>query len=325
MKMKLLVYIFVSLVAGAITLQGCASDVDNAPEPIVRLDKAISGYHALDAAEQLGLLDSLRPEFDAYFKVMRMADATPAGVLMLSESDVVTAFQPDVDSVFPNLDATERQLGHMLAVAASDSLAIAPMRYAAVVWGFSQSIVRVDSVMLIALNHYLGADYPGYSHWEAYQRSVKTPEMLPYNLAEAIVSTQYPMEGADDATLLSRMLYDGAVVYACMRMVPHADLAKAMGYTDVEMEFMEANTEQLWQEMAMRKMVYTTDPTMISSMMLPGPFSPLMQGDVPGRAGRYIGYKIVDAYVRSHKHASLRLLLSPHFYNNNQTLINSGF
>lgn len=303
----------------------CGGDRAATPRQILRLDQEVQAFGALDSVQKAQAVDSLRPEIAAYCKVMRLGDDYAKEMTMLSESELVRAFQPAVDSVFPNLRSLENALGHMLERARADSLHIPPMRYAAVVWGYNQSFVKVDSVMLIALNHFLGADYPGYSHWESYQRALKTPGMLPYNLAEAMIGTNYPMDKADDATLLSHMLYQGAMVEAVMRIVPDASLADALGYSEAQMRLAKDSKDEIWSEMAKSKLVYTTDPVAIDRLMQPAPSSPLLMGSAPGRIGRYIGYLIVDKYLSNHTDANLSTILSSDFYNNVQTLINSGF
>lgn len=319
--MRKIFYIFI-----AAMLASACSRTQVEPVSIVRLDTAIYNFGALDSARQAAAVDSLMPWLAPYFEVMRMPVPDVSRVMWLSQSEVVERFEPDVLNVWGSLNGTEEQIGSILASARDEGLDIGSCSFATVVWGFSQSIVKVDSVVLIALNHYLGADYPGYSHWEAYMRANKTPQMLPYNVAEALVATRHPFEpGADEPTLLSRMLYEGALVEAVMRLVPKAKEASALGYTQSQLEFARASTRQMWQEMAAAKMVYDTDPVKIDRLISPAPSSPLLGMQAPGRIGRYIGYEIVRKYISTHPDASLAYLLSPDFYGSAQSLIDSSF
>lgn len=239
------------------------------------------------------------------------------------QSAAVQAFKPAIDRVFPTLQPLEDELGVMLRRAEADSLRLPPLRFAAVAWGYPQSIVRVDSVVLIALNHYLGADFDGYSHLQAYQRRQKTPAMLPYNLAEAIVATQRPFDRSGQ-TVLSRMLYEGAVVSAVMSIVPKASLHMALGCTPEELDWMQAHEKEMWSDMALRRMVYDSSPVAIDRLFQPAPASPMLDGQAPGRAARYIGYKIVQSCLAAHRSA-LPALLSPAFYASPSSLIDSGY
>lgn len=258
-------------------------------------------------------------EYKALFSVMGH-ESTPQAY---AASAVVQAFKPAIDRVFPTLEPLEAELGRIISNTEADSLSIPHLSFAAAAWGYSQSIVRVDSVVLIALNHYLGADFDGYSHLQAYQRLAKTPEMLPYNLAEAIVATQYPFE-KQGQSVLSRMLYEGAIVEAVMRMVPKARLHMALGCTADELDWMEAHERDIWNDMAIRRLVYDSSPVSIDRLFQPAPSSPMLDGQTPGRAARFIGYKIVKSY-QSHHRIPLAYLLSPTFYASESSLIEAGY
>lgn len=258
-------------------------------------------------------------DYAALMQVMGEAGSPQA----YGQSEVVKAFKPAIDKVFPTLEPLEAELGRMLRNAEADSLRIPPLRFAAVAWGYPQSIARVDTVVLIALNHYLGSDFDGYSHLQAYQRLSKTPEMLPYNLAEAIIATQYPFE-RHDQTVLSRMLYEGALVDAVMRVVPKARLHMALGCTEPQLAWMEDHEKEMWSDMALRRMVYDSSPVTIDRLFQLAPSSPLLNGEAPGRAARYIGYKIVQSSQKARR-LPAPALLSPAFYANPATLLDAGY
>ncbi len=308
-------------------LIACTPDKKSEPRHVTRLDRDLAGFSHLPAERQTAIADSLAPIIRAMFTVMgRQYDGSPRSLQEWAESDIVKWFQPPVDSIYPDITEIERDLGHILSRARVDSLEIPDLEYATVVWGIGRPMVRMDSILLIALNHYLGADFEGYSNWEAYRRAQKTPDQLPYDLAAVIVATQYPFDSAGKTpTLLDWMLYEGALAEARMRLVPDATAACALGFTQEQYEFLENNSGQMWQEMAARRMLYDTDPTLIDRMIASAPASPLLGGKAPGRTGRYIGYAIVRAYLRKHPDTSLRQLLNPSFYTSQKTLIESGY
>ncbi len=295
-------------------------------KPVIRLDQAMHEYASLSDTGRDSLVNLLRPEFKAFFAVLGYDSLYNDDILSWSQSDVVKVFQPDIDSVFENIDGLESQVSHMRAVdqkhhwGLTDSLC-----FATVAWGRPQPIVRCDSVMLIALNHYLGEQYPGYSHWDYYRRTEKTPKNLPYDLAGAIAATKHPFKPHHAPTLLSWMLYEGALMHARMMLVDQAQLDIALGYTPDELEYLEDNTQGIWDDMRIMRVVYTTDPALIDRYIAPSAVTPLINYNAPGRVGRYIGYKIVMDYVKRHPEATLNFLLSPEFYDTPQSLIDSGF
>ncbi|MCC8113016.1 MAG: hypothetical protein LIP03_03305 [Bacteroidales bacterium] len=316
--------VYIAMVVGVV-LMGCGRQYEAEPVRVVRLDEVMSQFAALDSARQEAVTEEFAPEIDALFQVLGEPDPTIEEIAAWSRSRAVEMFQPAIDSVFPILTRLEHQVGHILYRAERDSLGLPPLRFAAVAWGKPQPIVRVDTVVLIALNHYLGADFEGYSHWDEYRRAEKNPEQLPYDLAAALAATQLPFEMAERPTLLNWMLYEGALVEARMQLVPEARLNLALGYTPDQLEVLEDNTRKIWNEMAARRLIYDTDPATINRLLAAAPSTPLLGGKAPGRAARYIGYKIVKEYLKKHSSTSLPYLLSPQFYGNQQSLIEAGF
>ena len=321
--MKLLSVLLVSI--SALLTVGCGRSQRSEPQPIVRLDLILSVYYRDDPQRQAAVLDCVRPEVSAMFEVLGIDSVTPSALARWSQSRVVEVFQPAVDSVYPDLDEVSRQIGHIMETARTQLPALPPLTFASVVWGNPRPVVRVDSVMLIALNHFLGADYPGYARWPEYRRTGKTPAMLPYAVASALAASQYPMEVGTDATLLSWMLYEGALVEARMRLVPDARLDAALGYTSDQLKYAEQNLSDIWQEMSVKRMIYDTDPLLIDRMVSPAPSSPVMLTQAPGRIGCFVGYRIVRAYLSKYPDTPLSQLLSKDFYAGQQSLIESGF
>ena len=61
-------------------------------------------------------------------------------------------------------------------------------------------------------------------------------------------------------------------------------------------------------------MVFDKSEATVERLLYPAPFTNVLSGETPGRAGRYIGYKIVRSYVDGHRDTKLSDLLSPAFY-----------
>lgn len=244
-----------------------------------------------------------------------------------STGAAVRIFTPAVDSVYSDILPLENTLGAILTNAADAGLELPRRRYAAVAWGNLKSMVIADTIMFIALNHYLGEDYPGYNNslWPAYMRSEKTPDNLPYDLAEALVATAYPYQGGENATALSRMIYEGALATAKIRLVPESSAAAALGYSDNQYDWFIHNSAHLWSELASRRMIYDTSAETVSRLVDRAPSTSVVAPYVPGRAGRYVGYRIVCAYLNRYPDTPLATLLSPGFYNDPATLVESQY
>ena len=289
------------------------------------LYKTLADCDTLSESAMDSLLKSDRQVIDAMFAFMGHDTVTAQTLHEWSQSAAVRIFTPAVDSIYPDISPLRQSLGNILANAKAEGLNLPQRRYAAVVWGNLKSIAISDSVMLIALNHYLGADYPGYSRWPAYARADKTPAMLPYDIVEALVATSYPYDSGGDATVLSRLLYEGALIEAKMQLVADADLATALGYTQSQLDWAEHNRADLWDMLVSRKMLFDTSRRTAEQLCLPAPSTSILEPYVPPRIGRYIGYTIVRAYIDNKGVDSLTAILAPVFYNSTTTLNESGY
>jgi len=316
--------IILTSVICATVLTGCTERPGDSIYPVVRLDRDLAAYSGLDMEKRKVLRDSLRPELEA-LAALTGDSLSDAMLEAWSGSTAVDFFQPAVDSVFPDIDKLERSIGEFYAAADKKSLPLPCYRMAAVTWPSYRPLALRDSVVFIALNHYLGHDYEAYSDFEPYQRALKDSERLPYDVASGIIRSAYPYESSTDR-LFERMLYEGAVAYAQMQLIDSPKLEYALGFTPGQMEYLTATEGRLWQEFGLRRgLLYSTDPEDIRGMMDIGARSPLDSGLAPGGVGRYIGYRIVESYLREHPSKTLSDILSPTFHTSEQSLVNSSY
>lgn len=313
----------VAVIALAAAMGAC-SDKKAEGKPVVgqpvsvdRLDLVLAQYARADSAGRARLLDDHRDALTALAQVWNGdggadAVATDSMVLAMAQSDAVRMFVPHTSAVFPDLDTFARAYGTALARADSAGLQLPLRHYAAVVWGRPESIVFNGDYALIALNHYLGADHEVYAGWPEYMRSLKRPDMMAYDMLEAQLATAYPYDPGDgEPTLLSRMLYDGALGYIKQHLVPGGDLGHALGFvTPGQVDDLAKNEQFMYSSLIANKYLWSTDPTLIDAMLSPAPSVPQISPDAPGRAPRYTGWRIVDSYMRAHPDTKLTTLLS---------------
>ncbi|MCI8999289.1 MAG: hypothetical protein HFJ95_09930 [Muribaculaceae bacterium] len=193
-----------------------------------------------------------------------------------------------------------------------------------VVSPFNQSVFTVDTLLYIGLNHYLGVDYEPYGYFPDFVRKTKVRSRLLPDVAETLIRGEYGYDpGSNYPTLLSRMLYEGAVMDAVVRLTGKTEM-EVLGYDEEEMRWLEDNEEEIWNALIIRKYLYSTDETVASRMIMPSAATSLLAPEVPGRAGRYIGYKIVKSYV-AHNDIEPAQLLLPSFYDSGETLAASKY
>lgn len=238
-----------------------------------------------------------------------------------ANSNVVKMFTPPVNAVYPTLDPLEDNLGLILENASDNGIDIPTRHYVAVVWSSSKSIILTDSVVFIALNHFLGENFEGYKQLNHYERATKVPDQLPYSMAEALIASRYPYETTENSTALSRMMYEGALIYIKLKVVPNATLASALGYTTDQLQWLDSHYQDMWETVIGKDMIYSTSQRTIKKLIEPSPSTSVISPEYPGRAGRYLGYRLVLNYMQNNAKTPLTYLLDPKFYNNPAELV----
>lgn len=309
-------------------VMSCDSGAASSPEVIRRFDREVLSYSMLDSAERKAFRDSFGCAADVVAAIVTGGECRNADDTFLerySSDPKMRFYVPAIEQRLGSLDSVEMSLG----LARGNALRMLPAVNWPDIYGvvltYNQSVVSADSVMLVGLNHYLGPDYEPYSYFDEYQRYAKQKRLIPYHVAEALVSLAYPYRPSDDATALSRMVYEGAVVESVLRLLDSADIPAALGYTDEGYDWAVKNEAPAWNAMIEKNLVHTADMAEIDRLVRPAPHTTILHPSSPGRMGRFIGHRIVRSYLSEHADATLTEILDSAFYNSPQVLINSAY
>lgn len=302
---------------------------DTTPVRIHRLDKDIASFINDDRQHRDSIINADLELLKGYALIVNGTDSVDERLMSFwSTWPATTMFMPEVDRLYSDLEPEEHALGLILETAKANSLAIPADKFASVTWGDSHSIIinEGNRTAYLALNHYLGALNEAYNGWPRYKTKLKTRDMIPVDMAEALLATSYPYIETDEATVLNRLIYEGSIATAKHALVPAAPLNLILGFTADEMQQVVDNEEFIGKQLLKDNKLYSSDQTIISNLFDLRPSSTLISPDAPGRASRYIGYKIVQSYLDNNAGTTLSELLSPSFYNDGISVLRkSGY
>ncbi len=285
------------------------------PVHIVRLDSAaLSGDSA--AFMSAGAPAAL------WMKIVGADTARVADYLASLQGKPYNEF---VAEQFASTDSLALVIGSIFNNVATLTTAEPPAVVATIVSPYNQSIVTADSVVYIALNHYLGPRHDFYAYFPYYQRRLKDPSRIGIDVAEAVISERFPYMPADKyPTALSRMVGEGAVVEAVMQLTGESE-RDVLGYSPDEYAWLEQNEQPAWESLVTRDLIFTTDPAVTETLVRPNSVTSFLHPEAPGRAGRFIGHRIVESYLEKHPSATLSFILSPDFYDDPKLLEKAGY
>jgi hypothetical protein len=167
--------------------------------------------------------------------------------------------------------------------------------------GFNNSIITGDSVLGIGLDRYLGADCEYYPMLEIYKylAARMTPEnivpdcMYGWGASEWDFSTiKYPVDNA-----LTEMIHNGKLKYFEKCMLPDAADEIIFGFTALQMKFCRNNESQMWQYLIENDLLFSSDQFIIRKLTGEAPFTSYFTNESPGRAGIWLGFRIVESYM----------------------------
>lgn len=306
----------------ALLLVGC---VPAPPDPekmeIKRLDLAIDDSRSLGTVELDSLNSRFRPGIEALHKI-NVADGrvVPGRRLESLTSKATEVFTPDVRKRISDLKDTVKKLEKIKSYSQENLPGVKfPRLIYSVVWPYNQSVVLVDSVMLIALNHYLGSDYEGYEGFEKFKRREKEQERIPYDVAEALVRTYYPYQSSK-GDVSSRLLYEGAVLSTVKEMIGEKDDSKVLAYSGDMMEWSDKNEAKIWATLVNRNLLFSTSGVDAEKLFNPSPATNVINSEAPGRIGRYIGLRVIESLYKAEPNLRPENLLSSHFYDASTSL-----
>ena len=177
---------------------------------------------------------------------------------------------------------------------------------------YQNRVILTDSLLLIGLDNYLGADHRFYEGIDRYIANGLDRQYLISDIAGAYAKKVNP--APDQRTFLARMIYHGRELYLKDLLVPFVSDERKIGYTPAEMQWARENEEQIWRYFIERELLYSTDHQLAPRFLDPAPFSKFrleLDNESPGRLGRYMGWQIVRAFMARNNLSPQQLLELP--------------
>ena len=170
---------------------------------------------------------------------------------------------------------------------------------------YQNRIILADTLLLIGVDNYLGKDHRFYGGIERYIAKGLDKIYLESDIVSAF--SKQVVSPASDRTFLSQLIIKDLVL-------PWQTDAQKIGYTQEEIEWAQANEEQIWRYFIERELLYSTDNMLGPRFLDPAPFSKFrleLDNESPGRLGRYMGWKIVRAFMEKNDVSPKDMLTLP--------------
>jgi len=179
--------------------------------------------------------------------------------------------------------------------------------------GFNNSIVIGDSILAIGLDRYLGADnefYPRLGIYNYLRRNMR-PEKIISDCMYAWGSTIWELEESSVSgnSLLDIMIHQGKLLYFTKCMVPLERDSLLFGFISSQMKFCLNNESQMWEYLIEHDLLFNSDPVTINKLTGEAPFTAYFTNESPGKAVVWIGFRIVESFMKNNPGIDLKQLM----------------
>ena len=165
---------------------------------------------------------------------------------------------------------------------------------------YRNKTIVTDTIVLVALDNYLGEDHEFYSDIPKYLTQTMKPSQIVSDLATDYAS-KYIFQ-SQRKTLLDEMIFFGKELYFKDKMIPFKTDAEKIGYTQEQLDWAISNESYIWRYFIEKELLYSTDSSLPSRFVAPAPFTKFyleLDSESPGRLGQYIGWQIVRSYMEN--------------------------
>ncbi len=184
---------------------------------------------------------------------------------------------------------------------------------------FEYPVKYIDNQLTIALDMYLGQNFPVYSMWGI-------PQYISYRMQKnhiiidcmkEIARSQFDKNQFKAQSLLDKIVYEGKLMYFVDMTVPNVHDSIKISYTTEQIGWAEDYQANVWSYFIEHDILHTNDIRLINKFVQDGPFTSTFSKNSPSRIGHYIGWQIVRHYMNNNKSCSVQNL----FQENNSTKI----
>lgn len=172
------------------------------------------------------------------------------------------------------------------------------------------SVFGYQNTIFICLDMYMGKDYKHYSQAgmpKYIAARCDKKYMATDCFTKALVYRHLP--DATLVTLLDNMVDAGKKIFFTQTMFPNVKTEDILGYSKEQYEWAKSHESAVWHYFVEKNLVYNNTDEVVKRMIDETPFTRDFGNSSPGRIGQYIGFRIVESYVKAHPSITLKELL----------------
>ena len=176
--------------------------------------------------------------------------------------------------------------------------------------GFNYGVIVEDSLIAIGLDFYLGKNSSFYQRLgdPEYLRFQKQARFITPNILEAWYDSFFSFTNKR-TNFLSELIYKGKIMYLISNTLENFYLQDQLRFSKTDLEWCEKNEKSIWAFLINNDVLFSSREKEYRSYLNHAPFSKGMTQESPSRIAYYIGYKIVEKYMKNNNEVSIKELM----------------
>jgi gliding motility-associated lipoprotein GldB len=175
---------------------------------------------------------------------------------------------------------------------------------------YQNKIILSDSLLIVAVDTYLGGDHPFYGGIKKYISKNLNESQLGPDIASAYA--QQLVAKPKQRSLLAQMVFYGKELYLKDLWLPNSSDAEKIGYTETQFTWAIENESEMWRYFVEKEILFSTNTKLPAQFINPAPFSKFyleIDNDSPGMVGRFLGWQIVRSYMKNNESTIQQLMI----------------
>lgn len=290
--------------------------------PIERFDQALSGLNPDSvSAKAPGLRKKYTWFYDDYMEKMISAGPTRDTVYynnlrsILRNEDYLV-LRSTVEQTFPSLEKQQLELNQAFRYIKYYYPKQKFPRLISFISGFAVQTPIGNDYIGIGLDMFLGKN--GDRFYPALRQSIPqyisrrfSPENISPRVIEAFIREEMFQENDADRTLISKMVYNGKILYFMDSVLPEIPEILKIGYTPEQLQWCKDYEAGIWAYFLDNELLFESDYLKIQKYLAEAPFTPGIgeNSSSAPKLGVWTGWQIVKQYMERNPDISLQQLM----------------
>lgn len=175
----------------------------------------------------------------------------------------------------------------------------APQIYFHVSAGANPDAILFGNNIAISIDNYLGTDFYLYKNTVYdYLRYNMRREKITSDIVTIWLASHFPFVRQNNQ-LVEEMLYRGKILYLLSVLLPDEKDEVLIGYSPEQMKWCQEREADFWLYMIENKHLFSTDGRLVVKYLNDAPFTSFFSDASPGRIGVFVGWQIMESYMKN--------------------------